>query len=477
MNIIGSFEAIVGKDNVLTDDSVLSVYGGERSFVVYEKPLAVVKVHSGQEAEAVVNLALQESIPLVPVSSGGRHTSPASAPSVPGAVIVDLSEMKKIISINRAFCIAVIEPGVTYEELLPALAEEGLTINMPLSPKKNKSVVADLLEVNPRRNAATQWNYIDPMRCTEVTFGDGNRQFTGEAGGGALDLEKQQAQGKWQINGAGPMMLDFGRILAGSQGTMGIVTWMSVKCEPLETVKKNYVVRADSFDALRGFAHEVLKWRFADGLFLLNGEGFRRLVSADAPAAPWQAVVEIAGREILPQMRVDQQESDISDLALKYGLKMFNAENIYGSSLQMALNRNVQSDGAAQNAARLFFVTTLAEVQEFESVVKNLAAGSGYPAAELGIYVQPLHQGTSVQVEFWIPFNESSKAAAKTLFDKASKACAERHGYFARPYGTWADIAYAKDAESASLLSRLYEIFNPKGILNPGKLLAGNNNK
>lgn len=464
-NMLKRLEEIVGSGNVLTDPSVLAQYAGERAFAATEQPMAVVKAHSGTEVEQIVNLALEANVPLTPVSSGAPHSSPSSAPSVPGSVIVDLSEMKKIISINRTFSMVIIEPGVTYSELLDALKKEGLTLNLPLAPKKNKSVIADLLEVNPRRNAALQWNYIDPLRCTEVTFGDGNRQFTGEAGGGALDLAKQQSQGKWQINGAGPMMLDFCRILAGAQGTTGIVTWASVKCEPIETIKKNFVVKADSFDKLNDFAHEILKWRFADGMFLLNGKGFEHLLGQKGAA--WQTVVEIAGRNFLPEMKAAQQEADITDLATKYGLKMEPADELQGP-----MTVSVNEAGAAQQAARLFFTTTMDEVPAFEAKMRELASEAGYPTANIGIYVQPQHQGTNVHLEFVLPYCDKCKSACEKLFRKASQEVADMGGYYARPYGIWAEIQYAKDAENALVLKRLYDIFNPKGILNPGKLLA-----
>ena len=63
--------------------------------------------------------------PLVPVSSGAPHFYGDTVPSVPGAVMVDLSRMDKIIKVDARNRIAVIEPGVTYGQLQPALAKAG----------------------------------------------------------------------------------------------------------------------------------------------------------------------------------------------------------------------------------------------------------------------------------------------------------------------------------------------------------------
>jgi hypothetical protein len=128
---------------------------------------------------------------LVPVSSGAPHFKGDTVPSVPQSVIVDLSGMNKIININRQQRMAVIEPGVTYGQLQEALAKEGMTLSTSLRPRANKSVLTSVLEVEPRLNCLHQFNYTEPLRCTEVTFGDGNQIFTGEAGNGAKDLQKQ----------------------------------------------------------------------------------------------------------------------------------------------------------------------------------------------------------------------------------------------------------------------------------------------
>jgi FAD/FMN-containing dehydrogenase len=83
--------------------------------------------------------ATETRTPLVPVSSGPPHFHGDTVPSAPETTIVDLSRMKAIKRIDRRNRIALIEPGVTYSELEPALAEQGLRITRPLMPRTNKS--------------------------------------------------------------------------------------------------------------------------------------------------------------------------------------------------------------------------------------------------------------------------------------------------------------------------------------------------
>jgi len=462
-SILEQIAGVVGWDNVITDPDLLKSYGGTRDFISYRTPEIVVKAYSGPEVEQLVAIAIEHRIPVTPVSSAPPHTSPGSAPSVDGAMVIDLSGMKKIISVNRRFCVAVIEPGVTYGELNAALTKEGLYISMPLAPRDGKSVISSLLNVEPRRDAAKQWNYIDPLRCMEVTWGDGERMFTGEAGGGIRDLEKQQAQGKWQINGGGPMMLDFCRLLTGSQGTMGIVTWASVKCEPLSTRRQEHLVTADSPDALIDFTYELLRLRFADGLFLLNRACCAILAGGRDPgAAPWQAVVEIDGHQIFPELRIEQQTLDIRDIAEKYHLAF---------SDPVPLKTRLDSGGGLGRQVPLFFVTTLDQTPRFIRSVEKAAKEVGYPVERIGIYIQPQHQGTSCHCEFIFPADPETAEAAKQLYFKAAEAVVRQGGFFSRPQGNViTGLQLGKDAQTAKTLGTMRGIFDPHHIMNPGKL-------
>ncbi len=224
---------IVDKECILDDSPVLEAFGADRSFAQPLKPRMVVRPKDALQVQKIVKWANTTGAVLVPVSSGAPHFRGDTVPSAPNAVIVDLSEMKKILGINRTHRMVVVEPGVTYGEVQAALADEGMTLSTSLAPRATKSVLASVLEVEPRLNCIHQWNYQDPLRCMEVVWGDGVRMFTGEAGEAPPDLVKQWETEKWQVSGTGPFMFDFYRLLTSSQGTMGIATWASLKCELL----------------------------------------------------------------------------------------------------------------------------------------------------------------------------------------------------------------------------------------------------
>jgi FAD/FMN-containing dehydrogenase len=476
---------IFGAENVSDDSGMLEAYAGDMSF---EKPIApqfVVKAHSAEEIEALVKWANGTKTPLVPVSSKAPHYKGDTVPGVPEAVIVDLSGMKRILGISRRHRIAVIEPGVTYGELGAALEKAGMCVSTSLAPREGKSVVTSVLETEPRLNALHQWCNLDPLRCAEVTWGDGNRMYTGEAGGSAMGLEEQWKEDKWQWEPAGPMMLDFYRLLTGAQGTMGIVTWASVRCEIKPEAHRSILGPAKRLEDLIDFVYNVLRLRFSDEFLIMNGALLASLVAENADEVnyfrrqfpPWIAVIGIAGREILPAERVAYQEADIRGIAQDHGVKIVptaggvSADRILEKASSMSGPYWKETyRGAFQD---IFFSTTLDRTPEFIRAMKEMAEEENYPADDIGIYLQPENMGTSYHCSFTLPYDPADDLETrrvKGLFEKASIVFSHMGAYYFRPYGIWSKLQLNKDAQSYDALRRLKGIFDPAGIMNPGKL-------
>ena len=170
----------------------------------------------------------------------------------------------------------IVEPGVTYGELQKALKKEGLMLNVSLAPRAEKSVVASILETEPRLNPNMQWNSSDPLRCTEVVWGDGTLMRTGEIAGtpsnipGSEAIATQQANHGWQIIQNGPDTVDYYRLLTGAQGTIGIVTWASLKCAILPEIHNMHLLPSDDPDKIIDFMYKIVHLRFGDSLFMMN---------------------------------------------------------------------------------------------------------------------------------------------------------------------------------------------------------------
>ena len=121
----------------------------------------------------------------------------------------------------------------------------------------------------------------------------------------------------------------------------------------------------------------------------------------------------------------------------------------------------------------IFFLTTLNRTPEFVRAMNTVAESCGYPASEIRVYVQPIHQGVGCHCEFSLPYDPDHPRDAmrmKDLFVRASEELLRQGAFFSRPYGPWANLAYNRDAQSTAVLRKVKRIFDPRGVMNPGKL-------
>lgn len=475
---------IVGSEWVLDDPETLEAYSEDMSFVPPRKPECVVKPVATEEVQAIVKWANEKSCPLIPVSSGTPKFRGDTVPRL-GGVVVDLSRMDKVIRVDRRNRVCMIEPGVTFAKLQQEVEKEGLRVTMPLLPRQTKSVLASFLEREPILIPRYHWDISDPLCCLEVVFGSGDLFWTGEAAGPG-NLEEQWAAGGAQKFPLGPHQVDYHRLIQGAQGTMGIVTWASVKCEILPQIQKLFLVPSQKFEKLISFTYRLLKLDLGDEILLLNSLNLASIL-ADEPNAieelqaslpRWVLIFCIAGYEKFPEERVAYQEADIMDIARQFGLEPVGM--LAGTRSEEVLEVLRRPSGEPYWKLKpkggcydIFFLTTLNQVPRFEKVMRDAAQAMDYPSKNLGIYVQPIVQGTSCHCEFNLtcdPNNSSEIQKVRELFIKASNALMKEEAFFSRPYGPWAEGAYRQNAQYVLALRKVKEIFDPNNIMNPGKL-------
>ncbi len=482
---------IVGAANVITDPAVLGGYASASGFVSGKAPVCVVRVTDTLQVEEIVKLANKEDFKLLPVSSADEHLHGGSVPACDNTVIVDLSGLKAIYDADRTFRMAVFEAGVTYGELQPYLKEKGLMADMPLAPKADKSVVASLIETEPRLNPNMQWNILDPLRSTEVIWGDGNRMRTGEAAAAPLSKNGPEMvkfmhdeKHKFLIGSNGPDTIDYYRLICGAQGTMGIVTWVTMKCALLPDICEAFFAPSDDIAKCVEFMYNMEHLRCGDGLFLLDRFDFAALMSSTKEEADammdklpkWIVLAVLASRPPLPELRIKGQKECMEDAAAKAGVKL--VRELAGLSATKVMDRaftpcekgKYWQDMYAGSFASIIFSTTMDKVEKFVDIMRKAAVDEAIDPAKIGAYVQPRHQGVECRVEFSIPYDEQSKAKAEKLFDKASRLLLDAGAYYAKPYGRWAKMQLKPGSGSLDRLKRLKNIFDPKNVLAPGRL-------
>ena len=400
-------------------------------------------------------------------------------PAVAGALIVDLARMDRVLRVDRRDRIAVVEPGVTWRDLQPALASHGMRVTQPLLPRAGKSVIGSLLEREPTLIPRYNYSLPEPLRDCGVVWGGGVRMFTGEAGGGPASLEDQWRTGIVQAEPKGPAQTDFYRLLTGAQGTMGIVTWASIKCELLPAVHELCFAAADSLDDLAPLLRSLCLQRLGDEIMAFDRTRLERLLGpGELPA--WTLVVGFGGRGRLPKERVRVHKADAAALARDCGLRLSDALPGYADAAVtealLGAGREPQPTARESGTAAVFFLSTLGEAPRFLELMRAAVADHGFEPADLGVYVQPQHQGVSYHVEFSLPFDEEDageRTRAASLVAEAGAALIAAGAYFSRPYGSWAGPVYDRDPVSRDALRRVKRIFDPNGIMNPGKLCFG----
>ena len=476
---------ITGNGGGLTKPELDVTYSLDHTLLKPLSPFLQVQPQSVDEVQNIVLWANETQTPLVPVSSGSPHFRGDTYPTAPEAVMVDLRKMKRILKIDRRNRLALIEPGVTYTELQPALQKEGLRIISPLLPRKNKSVITSLLEREPVMSPKYQWNLIEPLRSLEIVWGNGDKFYSGS---GTFRGEKDE---DWQaglvpVVGPGPNQLDFYKFVSAAQGSMGIVTWASVKCEVYPQARKLFFVPAEKLENLINFTYKLLKFRFGDELFILNntylanilGDQATEIESLKNKLPAWTVVVGITGGHILAEEKLAAQEADIRDIAQQHGLRLVPAlQGVRGDEvLDVILQPSpepywkLRYKGGSQD---IFFLTTLDKTAGFITTMSAAANEGKYPVPDIGVYLQPVHQGVGCHCEFTLSFDRTNQAEiqrTQELFRDASHILFRQGAYFSRPYGIWADMVYNADARNMVVTQKIKDIFDPKHVMNPGKL-------
>jgi hypothetical protein len=477
---------IVGKANIDSKPATLDAYSQDMSFVNPVRPACVVRPPTAEAVQKLVKLANETNTALVPMSSGAPHFRGDTVPGLGGSVVVDLSGMNKIVKVDRPRRVAMVEPGVTFGELITAVTKEGLRLNMPLLPRKSKSVIGSILEREPVIMPKYQWDMSDPLACAGIFFGAGDEFRTGQSAGPGT-IEEQWAVGGVQKAPYGPGTASLHRLIQGAQGTMGIVTWMSMRCEILPSVEEPYLVGSNKLMDLLDLASWLVRLRSVNECFILNNTNLATIfaknwskdyekLKGDLPA--WNLFYTVAGYEYFPEERVSSQVGDITDLTQRMGLE---AKKSVGAISSNQILKAVQAPSSepywklrAKGSVEDIFYLSIHDYLDGQiSAMKELAEKSGYPAANMGIYIQPVVQGTSYHCEFnlfYDPKDLKDSDRIRNLSTLATKSLMAKGAFFSRPYGERAQAVYNRDAASVAVLHKFKKIFDPNHIMNPGKV-------
>jgi FAD/FMN-containing dehydrogenase len=356
---------------------------------------------------------------------------------------------------------------------------------MPLQPRATKSVVGSMLSREPVIMPHYHWDIADPIGSTEVVFGTGDMFRTGAAAGPG-DIAEQRVAGGRQKEAAGPSAMSLHRLFQGAQGTMGIVTWASARCELIPDREQPYFIGSNDVAKLLEAAHWLVRLRLGNELLILNNADVAALMAEDdaaharlvAKLPPWILFFNLGAYKYLPDMRMQGQIQDTRELLQRLSLQ--TAENVGGIAAEEFLEaiRRPSSEpywklrrrGGSQD---VFFLTTYAKIPGLVKAMTEAVEAAGYPAPKMGVYLQPIVQGSSCHCEFNLPYDPSDQGEARMVRGLATSTIQplmNAGAFFSRPFGEGARQIMNRDAASMEALKKFKAIVDPAGILNPGKL-------
>jgi FAD/FMN-containing dehydrogenase len=246
--LIEHLRQALGPDAVLTARTALAAYATDYTEEPGRQPLVVARPASTEEVQAVVNLVREAGGTLTTRVAGSNVGGLAIPPE--GGVVVDLSRMNRILEVRVDDMVAVIEPGVTWEQLTAYLDERGLPLRMgyPLSPPDTSIVANCLLDglgnLSMRHGSMGDW-----IGGLEAVLPDGTIARTGAAA--LSDI--------WF--GRGPLP-DLTGLFVSWQGTTGIVTRMAFQLWPKPPHRQRMFLligeRNGAFEAMRTIARAGL---------------------------------------------------------------------------------------------------------------------------------------------------------------------------------------------------------------------------
>ncbi len=222
-------ESLPGVDVIVNPVSLERYSHDEAEWAPYGTPLAVVRPTDARQAQAVVRWCIEHRVPLVPRGAGTGLSGGANA--IDGAVIVSFEKMNKIVLIDPVERLAVVQPGVINDDLRAACAEVGLWY--PPDPASAPwSTIGGNVATNAGGVCCVKYGVTrDYVLALEIVTGTGELVVVG----------RRTAKGV-----AG---YDLASLMVGSEGTLGLVTEITVRLRPARPVEHTVVGFFDSLIA------------------------------------------------------------------------------------------------------------------------------------------------------------------------------------------------------------------------------------
>lgn len=209
---------------VSTSASVCEHHGHTTTYLPNQPPDAVIEVTSTDEVAQIVKICATHHVPVIAYGTGTSLEGGVNAPA--GGICIDMRQMNKIIAVHSEDLDVHVEAGVTREQLNTHLRDQGLFF--PIDPGANASLGGMAATRASGTNAVRYGTMRDNVVNVTAVLADG---------------QIIQTASRSRKSSAG---YDLTRLLVGSEGTLGIITELTLRLQGIPEAMSAAICSFDS---------------------------------------------------------------------------------------------------------------------------------------------------------------------------------------------------------------------------------------
>lgn len=451
---ISELKVLLGT-RVETGEAVRGAHANTLTWIASEPPDAVVWPLSTDEVAAIMDVARRHRAPLIPFGAGTSLEGHVNAPL--GGISVDLSRMTRIVAVSAGDLDCTVEAGVTRPMLNAHVHDLGLFF--AVDPGAGEATLGGMAATRASGTNAMRYGTMrDNVVSLKTVLANGEIVTTGRRA-------RKSAAG-----------LDLTRLLVGSEGTLGIITELTLK---LNAIPARILAAACPFGSIGGACQATIDAN-ASGLQLARVELLDavqiRAVNFHSklalPESP-HLFVEIAGGKAA----TEEQLKVFREIALRNGALGFDwaADDKARRTLWCARHEAFRSVRAMWPGKSVLVsdvavpLTALARCVE-ETVGDIAAAGLAVPI------VGHVGDGNFHLIPVFDAADPDEVSRVRTLLDRlvtraldAGGTCTGEHGV---GQGKMVYLERELGRPAVEAMKAIKSALDPLGLLNPGKMLA-----
>jgi glycolate oxidase len=444
----------------LRDDQIMigredrSVYGHDGTALLHGMPECVVLPETVDQVARLLKLASFHEVPVVTRGSG-TGLSGGSVPS-PGSIVATLVRMNRVLEIDKENLTMTVEPGVLTQEVYDAAAGAGL-----FYPPDPGSIKISTIGGNVANNSGglrglkygVTRNYVMAL---QVVMADGQILETGT---------------KCVKDVAGFTLKD---LFIGSEGTLGVITRITLKLVPPPEAKQTMLAQFDTMGAaaetISAIIHDKIvpcTLEFLDRTTLMCVEDFAKIgLPTDVEAL---LLIEVDGHPA----EVAEQARQIEAIATEKGAREVRVAGSEKEAENLATARRSAFSALARLAPTVFLEDVTVPRSELARMIARIQEIGVRHEVKIGTFGH-MGDGNLHPTILTNERNEEEIRRAEEAMREIFEYAVELGGTITGEHGVGlAKKAYLPQAlgpVAMDLMKQLKRTFDPKGILNPGKI-------